>query len=111
VEKQRADLVSSISHELRTPLTAVVGFLDVINDDGSPVPDAERRELSNPSEDLDRTGPLYQAQALAPHYEPPNDQPDDAREPDPLGGQRRQENDHGENEEDAGRGTEGDGCS
>ena len=32
VEKQRAELVSSISHELRTPLTAVVGFLDLLDD-------------------------------------------------------------------------------
>ncbi len=46
VEKQRTDLVSSISHELRTPLTAVVGFLDVLNDEESPVTEQERRELS-----------------------------------------------------------------
>ena len=45
VEKQRAELVSSISHELRTPLTAVVGFLDVINDDQTPLDDAERKDL------------------------------------------------------------------
>ncbi len=38
--------MSSISHELLTPLTAVVGFLDVLNDEESPVTDQERRELS-----------------------------------------------------------------
>lgn len=33
VEKQRRDLISSVSHELRTPLTAVVGFLQVLEED------------------------------------------------------------------------------
>ena len=46
VEKQRAELVSSISHELRTPLTAVVGFLDVITDDQTQLDDAERKDLT-----------------------------------------------------------------
>jgi signal transduction histidine kinase len=47
VEDQRADLVSSISHELRTPLTAIVGFLDVMDDDGAVLGEAERAELTN----------------------------------------------------------------
>lgn len=46
VEKQRADLVSSISHELRTPLTAIVGFLDVMDDDQAGLGEAERIELT-----------------------------------------------------------------
>jgi signal transduction histidine kinase len=33
VEQQRRELISSVSHELRTPLTAVVGFLQVMEDD------------------------------------------------------------------------------
>lgn len=33
VEKQRRDLISSVSHELRTPLTAVVGFLQVLEEE------------------------------------------------------------------------------
>ena len=46
VEKQRAELVSSISHELRTPLTAIVGFLDVITDEQTQLDDAERKDLT-----------------------------------------------------------------
>ena len=46
VERQRAELVSSISHELRTPLTAVVGFLDVITDDQVELEDTERKDLT-----------------------------------------------------------------
>lgn len=46
VEKQRADLVSSISHELRTPLTAIVGFLDVMTDDEAGIGKEETRELT-----------------------------------------------------------------
>lgn len=45
VDKQRADLVSSISHELRTPLTAIVGFLDVIADGEAEIGTAEQSEL------------------------------------------------------------------
>jgi signal transduction histidine kinase len=44
VEDQRTVLVASISHELRTPLTAMVGFLDLLESDGS-VDDEERREM------------------------------------------------------------------
>ena len=46
IEKQRAELVSSISHELRTPLTAIVGFLDVIDDDQAALDEAERKDLT-----------------------------------------------------------------
>jgi len=45
VERQRAALVSSISHELRTPLTAVVGFLDLVIDEVTPLDTEERDEL------------------------------------------------------------------
>ncbi len=47
VERQRADLVSSISHELRTPLTAIVGFLDVMNDEEAGIGEQEQRELTH----------------------------------------------------------------
>jgi signal transduction histidine kinase len=43
VEKDRADLVSSISHELRTPLTGVVGYLDVLTE--MDLSDEERKEM------------------------------------------------------------------
>jgi signal transduction histidine kinase len=33
VETQRRELIASVSHELRTPLTAVVGFLQVLEED------------------------------------------------------------------------------
>ena len=46
VERQRADLVSSISHELRTPLTAIVGFLDVMTDEEAGIGEEETRELT-----------------------------------------------------------------
>ncbi len=46
VDRQRAELVSSISHELRTPLTAIVGFLDVMTDDEAGIGEEETRELT-----------------------------------------------------------------
>lgn len=45
VENERRSLISSISHELRTPLTAMVGFLDVLTDDGLQLPDDDRDEM------------------------------------------------------------------
>ncbi len=46
VERERAALVSSISHELRTPLTAMVGFLELLDDDEMMIDEAERDELT-----------------------------------------------------------------
>jgi signal transduction histidine kinase len=46
VEAQRTDLVSSISHELRTPLTAMVGFLEILDEDAV-VSEAERTEITS----------------------------------------------------------------
>ncbi len=54
LERQRAELVSSISHELRTPLTAVVGFLDVLTDDQTALEEAERRDLTRVVKDQAR---------------------------------------------------------
>jgi signal transduction histidine kinase len=45
VELQRNALVSTISHELRTPLTAIVGFVDVVQDEGDAMDAAERAEM------------------------------------------------------------------
>ena len=45
VERERRALISSISHELRTPLTAMVGFLDVLTDERSNLPQNEQRDL------------------------------------------------------------------
>jgi signal transduction histidine kinase len=46
VERERAALVSSISHELRTPLTAMLGFLEVLDEDDIPLDPQEREELT-----------------------------------------------------------------
>jgi signal transduction histidine kinase len=59
VERQRRDLISSVSHELRTPLTAVVGFLQVLEEDPDAF-DAEERqvmmeEVSNQARHMSRT--------------------------------------------------------
>jgi signal transduction histidine kinase len=46
VERERAALVSSISHELRTPLTAMMGFLEILDEEAGSVGEGERRELT-----------------------------------------------------------------
>jgi signal transduction histidine kinase len=45
VERERRALISTISHELRTPLTAMVGFLDLVNNDEVQLEEAERDEM------------------------------------------------------------------
>lgn len=45
VERQRSDLVASVSHELRTPLTAIVGYLNLLDDEGDSFPEGARREM------------------------------------------------------------------
>jgi signal transduction histidine kinase len=45
VEKQRSELVASVSHELRTPLTAIVGYLNLLNEDGDEFPADARKEM------------------------------------------------------------------
>ncbi|CAN5866348.1 hypothetical protein BH23ACT4_BH23ACT4_11040 [soil metagenome] len=45
VERQRSELVASVSHELRTPLTAIVGYLNLLNDDGDDFPEDARNEM------------------------------------------------------------------
>lgn len=45
VEKQRSELVASVSHELRTPLTAIVGYLNLLTDDGDDFPEDARNEM------------------------------------------------------------------
>ncbi len=45
VEKQRSDLVASVSHELRTPLTGIVGYLNLLTDDGDDFPEDARNEM------------------------------------------------------------------
>lgn len=46
VHQQRSALVASVSHELRTPLTAMVGFLDILQDDHVQLEREERHELT-----------------------------------------------------------------
>jgi signal transduction histidine kinase len=41
IEQQRNTLVSTISHELRTPLTAILGFVEVLQDQGGTMSPAE----------------------------------------------------------------------
>lgn len=45
IEQQRNALVSTISHELRTPLTAVLGFVDILEQDDESIGDTERRGM------------------------------------------------------------------
>jgi len=45
IEQQRDALVSTISHELRTPLTAILGFVEVLGDDGTSFDRSERRGM------------------------------------------------------------------
>jgi signal transduction histidine kinase len=45
IEQQRNTLVSTISHELRTPLTAIVGFVDLLEEDDGSISRAERRGM------------------------------------------------------------------
>ncbi len=59
VEHQRRDLIASVSHELRTPLTAVVGFLQVLEEEPEAFSVAEREsmmtEASNQAKHMART--------------------------------------------------------
>lgn len=45
IEQQRDTLVSTISHELRTPLTAILGFVEVLREDGPSFNRSERRGM------------------------------------------------------------------
>lgn len=45
VEQQRNALVSSISHELRTPLTSIVGFVELLEQEGDTMSVSSRREM------------------------------------------------------------------
>jgi len=59
IEKQRRELISSVSHELRTPLTAVVGFLQVLDEDPDAFTLEEQesmmREVSSQAKHMSRT--------------------------------------------------------
>ena len=46
IEEQRDVLVSTISHELRTPLTAIVGFVDILGEEGDSFSQDQRAMLS-----------------------------------------------------------------
>lgn len=45
VEQQRNALVSSISHELRTPLTSIVGFVELLEQEGESMTSSGRQEM------------------------------------------------------------------
>jgi signal transduction histidine kinase len=45
IEQQRNALVSTISHELRTPLTAIVGFVELLQEDDAVMHDDERQGM------------------------------------------------------------------
>ena len=45
IEEQRDVLVSTISHELRTPLTAIVGFVDILNEESDALNHDQRAML------------------------------------------------------------------
>lgn len=46
VEQQRNALVSSISHELRTPLTSIVGFVELLEQEGDTMSHETRNEMT-----------------------------------------------------------------
>ncbi|MFV1969857.1 MAG: ATP-binding protein [Acidimicrobiia bacterium] len=45
IEQQRNTLVSTISHELRTPLTAIVGFVELLEEDDGSIGPAEQKGM------------------------------------------------------------------
>jgi signal transduction histidine kinase len=45
--RSKDEFVASVSHELRTPLSAVLGFAQILRDDGHSLTAAERLELTN----------------------------------------------------------------
>jgi len=45
VEQQRNTLVSTISHELRTPLTAIVGFVELLEEDDGSIGGTEQKAM------------------------------------------------------------------
>lgn len=45
VENQRSELIASVSHELRTPLTAMVGYLDLLDENSDEFPAEARQEM------------------------------------------------------------------
>lgn len=45
LDREKDRFIASVGHELRTPLTSVLGFVDVLRDDGDGLQPGEREEL------------------------------------------------------------------
>ncbi|HEY7142543.1 MAG TPA: ATP-binding protein [Methylomirabilota bacterium] len=59
VEEMKDEFVATVSHELRTPLTALRGHVELVLDgDGGPVTDLQRRFLQIATQSADRLGAL-----------------------------------------------------
>ncbi|NYI60088.1 sensor histidine kinase [Cellulomonas soli] len=59
LDQQRADFVSAVSHELRTPITNIVGFTEVLRDDGD-LTDSQREQLDVVGRNARRLGVLVE---------------------------------------------------
>ena len=66
--RSKDELIASISHELRTPLTAVVGFAQILRDEGSDLSPSERAAMirSIADEGFDLTDIVEDATAPGP---------------------------------------------
>jgi PAS domain S-box-containing protein len=59
VERMKDEFVATVSHELRTPLTALRGHVELVLDgDGGPVTELQRRFLQVATQSADRLGAL-----------------------------------------------------
>jgi signal transduction histidine kinase len=59
VERMKAEFVATVSHELRTPLSALRGHVELVLDgDGGPVTELQRRFLQVATQSADRLGAL-----------------------------------------------------
>jgi PAS domain S-box-containing protein len=53
-ERLKDQFVSLISHELRTPLTSILGYLELVLEDGEPLTDEQRAYLTTVERNADR---------------------------------------------------------
>ncbi|CAA9267370.1 MAG: PAS sensor protein [uncultured Blastococcus sp.] len=53
-ERMKDQFVSLISHELRTPLTSILGYLELVLEDGQPLTEEQRRYLTTVERNADR---------------------------------------------------------
>ncbi len=54
VAAAKGDFIAMVSHELRTPLTSIIGYLEMLDDAGDPLPDKTRHFLAAVGRNADR---------------------------------------------------------